>query len=182
MLRAPRNRGQAVTALKTTSVVEGHAPERATRAVIRAGRRADVALPRSSAGRAARGEGRRTASCRVGADGQWRLMMPRPRTNQADRRCRRRYPAHTHAHAATRAARRRTHVAPRAIGGHCTALPSAAVGADAETEAEEGPEAAADMSDTRTRTPTRPRGSARCGAHEAPSAIAADAETERPSA
>ena len=56
------------------------------------------------------------------------------------------------------------------------------MGADAETEAEEGPEAAADMSDTRTRTPTRPRGSARCGAHEAPRAIAADAETERPSA
>ena len=56
------------------------------------------------------------------------------------------------------------------------------MGADAETEAEEGPEAAVDMSVTRTHSPTRPRGAARCGAHEAPRAIAADAETERPSA
>ena len=38
------------------------------------------------------------------------------------------------------------------------------------------------MSDTRTRSPTRPRGAARCAAHEAPRAIAAHAETERPSA
>ena len=56
------------------------------------------------------------------------------------------------------------------------------MGADAETEAEEGPEAAVDMSVTRTRSPTRPRGAARCGAHEAPRATAAHAETERPSA